>query len=152
MVGVVATSGYAKYQINTSIWPTSGGFSNPAETLEYAHWFGSIPLNTPVFLYAPRDKLAIGFGAETCLWCDSVMQFRKDIIHQDAAQLYAFLKREQYQYLILNPTMDRKMFSSVFGQNETEQLLPQRYEEIQKSGFFTPVYYKENMFLVLKVN
>ena len=54
-------------------------------------------------------------------------------------------------YLILNGNMDRKMFTTQFGANETEKLLPQRYEEIQKFGLFKPVYYKENMFVVMRV-
>ncbi len=151
VLGVIITSGYAKYQANTSIWPTSGVFSTAMEPIEYAQWFATVPPNTPVFVYAPRDKIAIGLGGESCLWCDSVIQFRKDIIHRDAVQLHSFLQNQGYQYLILNPNMDHKTLSSVFGKNETDKILPQRYEEIQKSGLFTPVYFKQNQFLVLKV-
>jgi len=152
VIGVTATSGYAKYQANTSIWPTSGAFADAAEPFEYAAWFKTLPLNTPVFTYAARDKIVIGLGGESCLWCLEVMEFRKDIIHKDAQQLYQFLKSQGYEYLIINPNMDRKMFTSAFGQNETEKLLPQRYDEIQKSGLFTPVHYSQNKYLMLKVN
>src|SRR3989344_9209804 len=149
VLGVIITSGYAKYQVNTSIWPTSGAFSTPAEPVEYAQWFETIPLNSKVFVYTPRDKIVIGLGGESCLWCPEVIAFREDILHQDAQQLHRFLKNQGYEYLILNPVMDRKMFTSAFG-NETDQILPQRYDEIQKSGLFTPAYYKQNQFLVLK--
>ncbi len=151
ILGVLFTSGYQKYQLNTAMWPTSGAYSNAMEPFEYAAWFHSVPLNTKVFLYVPRDKLVIGLGGESCLWCQEVIDFRKDILHQDAVSLHTFLKQQGYEYIILNGNMDRKMFTSQFGVNETEKMLPQRYDEIQKSSLFKSAYYKENMFLVLKV-
>ena len=151
IIGVLLTSGYQKYQVNTAMWPTSGAYVNSIEPFEYAAWFNSIPLNTKVFLYVPRDKLVIGLGGESCLWCQEVIDFRKDILHKDAVLLHTFLKQQGYEYLILNGNMDRKMFTTQFGANETEKLLPQRYEEIQKFGLFKPVYYKENMFVVMRV-
>jgi len=155
IVGMVLTSGYQKYQLNTAVWPTSGAFSggHPAEPFEYGLWFRSIPANTPVFLYTPRDKVVIGFGGYSCDWCQDLKDFRANILHTDAKQLHSFLKREGYQYLIINPRMDAKYLAGPFGEDETESLLPQRYNEIINSGsLFTPVYQKENLFLVFKVN
>ncbi len=152
--GMLLTSGYQKYQLNTAVWPTSGSFSggHPAEPFEYGAWFKSIPPNTPVFLYAPRDKVTIGFGGFSCEWCQEVRDFRKEILHKDAKQLHNFLKSQGYQYLIINPRMDAKYLAGPFGENETKELLPQRYNEIINSGLFTPVYQKENLFIVFKVN
>lgn len=152
LLGVVVTSFVPKYQLNTSPWPTSGSFTNQQEPWEYAAWFKTIPYNTNIFLYAPRDKLAIGYNAFSCIWCVDLIEFRKDILHEDAVSLHAFLSRNGYEYLVLNPNMDAKYFRGQFGENETALLLPQRYEEIQNSGLFTPVYYKEGIFLVMKVN
>src|SRR3989338_1060845 len=155
IVGMLFTSGYQKYQLNTAVWPTSGSFSggHPAEPFEYGLWFESIPPNTPVFLYAPRDKVVIGFGGYSCDWCQDLKDFRADILHTDAKQLHSFLKREGYQYVIINPRMDARYLAGPFGENETNTLLPQRYNEIINSGsLFTPVYQKDNLFLVFKVN
>ncbi len=150
--GVIATSGYQKYTMNTSIWPTSGTFSSPAEPVEYAAWFNSVPLNTEVFLYSPRDKITIGLGGYSCFWCEEIINFRKEILYKNVSELYAFLNQQNYKYLVINPSMDSKYFKSQFGENKTAELLPRRYEEIQRSPSFTPVFYKENHFLVLKVN
>ncbi|MBI2668952.1 hypothetical protein HYX14_03860 [Candidatus Woesearchaeota archaeon] len=152
VAGALFTSGIQKYKYNTTLWPTSGSFVQQAEPFEYGQWFATIPPNTPVFLYAPRDKLVIGYNAYTCVWCEDITAFRKTILEKDAKELHSFLASHQYEYLILNGAMDRKYFMGGFGENKTNELLPRRYEEIQKSGLFTPVYYKENLFLVLKVN
>ena len=154
ILGMVATSGYQKYQLNTAIWPTSGSFGggHPAEPFEYGAWFESISPNSAVFLYAPRDKVSIGFGSYSCDWCQEVKDFREDILNKDAKQLHTFLKGREYQYLVINPRMDAKYLSGSFGENKTTELLPQRYKEIMASPLFTPVYQKENLFLVFQVN
>ena len=152
LLGVVLTSGYQKYQVNTSIWPTSGSFTQPGEVWEYAAWFNTLPANTPVFLYSPRDKIVLGFGKYSCLWCEEVIDFREKIIYQDATLLHTFLKQQGYEYLVLNGGMDSRYFGKTFGENVTSTLLPQRYDEILNArGLFLPIYQKENLFLVVKV-
>lgn len=151
LLGVVLTSGYPKYQVNTSIWPTSGTFNQPGEVFEYAVWFKTLPPDTTVFLYSPRDKIVIGLGKYSCLWCEEVLDFRNQIIYQDADALHTFLKSQGYEYLVLNGRMDSRYFGKTFGENATTTLLPQRYNEILNSRKFVPVYQKENLFLALRV-
>lgn len=151
LLGVLLTSFVPKYQLNTSPWPTSASFTNQQEPWEYGAWFSTLPYNTKVFLYAPRDKLVIGYNAFSCIWCAEVIEFRKDILHQDVQALHSFLRQQGYEYLLINGNMDAKYFKGQFGENETASLLPQRYEEIQRSGLFTPIHYREGMLLVMKV-
>ncbi len=152
ITGVLLTSGYQKYSVNTAVWPTSGSFMNQQEPFEYGAWFQSIPPNTKVFLYTPRDKLVIGYGGFSCLWCPEVLDFRKDLLNKNVQELYSFLQQQGYQYLILNGAMDRKYALGTYGENTTNELLPQRYNEISNSGLFTPIFQRENRFVVLKVN
>ena len=153
LLGVVFTSFTAKYDFNTSnSWPTSGSYGTPTQAWEYGKMIQSLPLNSHVFLYAPRGKLVIGLGGYSCEWCAQDYAFRKDIIHRTGEELHTFLKQEGYEYLVLNGQMDAKYLGKVFGQNETEGLLPQRYQEILSSGKFTPVFEKQNEFVLLKVN
>ena len=151
LVGIVLTSTSQRYAVNTAIWPTSGSFTNQQDPFEYGAWFSSLPPNTNVFLYTPRDKLVIGYGAFSCLWCPEVIHFRKDILSKDAKELYLFLKDQGYGYFIINGAMDRKTMSTS-GENKIDELLPQRYNEIFNSGLFTPILQRENRFVVLKVN
>ncbi len=152
ILGVVMTSGVAKFEHNTMIWPTSGTFTSSAqEPWEYGAWFASIPPNTNVFLYAPRDKVAMGFGANSCIWCEGVLSFRENILERTGGELHTFLKQQKYEYLVLNYGMDFKYTKGKYGEEKTKALLEQRYTEVFKHGLFEPVYQKENMFVVFKV-
>lgn len=151
IVGVIFTAGVPKYKFNTVIWPTSGFFSGGVqEAYEYGAWFDIIPDNTNVFLYAPRDKIVIGFGKNSCDWCQDNINFRKNILDRDATELYTFLKEHHYEYIILSPREDIRYFKSQY-ENKTQDLLTQRYNEIIYSGLFTLVYQKEGSFVVFKL-
>ena len=153
IAGIIFTSAYQKYQVNTSIWPTSGSFSGgPSEPFAYGEWFKALPPNTNVFLYAPRDKLTIGYGAFSCAWCQEIIDFRADPLSKNALELHRFLKAQDYEYLVINGRMDARFFNSQYGENRTSELLPKRYEEIINSGLFTPVYQAQNPFVVFKVD
>ncbi len=151
LLGILLTSAKQKYEFNTSIWPTSGSFASPQEAFEYGAWFETLPDNTKVFMYSPREKLAAGFGAFACTWCEDEVLFRERILEKDAQELHRFLKQKSYQYLVLNPAMDLRYLRQ-YGGNETEQLLQEKYDEILSSGLFAADNYKENQFVMLKVN
>ena len=151
IIGILLTSAYQKYELNTAMWPTSGSFTTPSEPFEYGAWFDTLPPNINVFLYSPRDKLAIGYGAFSCDWCQNVIDFRQDILDHDAEALHSFLKSNNYRYLLINGRMDFKYFTSSFGENQTRTLLPQRYDEILNSGLFVPVHQVDNSFIVFEV-
>ena len=149
ILGLLVTSGYQKSTANTAIWPTSGSFVAPQEAFQYGQWFASLPDNTPVFLYSPRDKLTLGFGAFSCLWCQEVIDVRTGILQKEIPDLHSFLKKNEYQYLVINGRMDAKYLAKT--ENETT-LLQQRYDELLSSGLFTPAHQVEGSFVALKVN
>jgi hypothetical protein len=152
IMGIIMTSFIPKYELNTSLWPTSGSFTTPQEPFQYGEWFNSIPRNTKVFLYAPRDKLTIGYGAFSCQWCQNVVDARSSILDTSIQDLHTFLRDENYEFLVVNPRMDLKYFEAHFKRNDTQQILQQRYNEIMASNLLTPVHQAENSFIVLKVN
>ena len=153
IMGIILTTGKAKYDLNAAMWPTSGTFSgSPNEAFEYGAWYQSLEPNAKVFLYSPRDKINIGFGAYSCPWCQDLVDIRNELLDKNAEELHTFLKNNQYEFLLLNGRMDYYYLSSQFGENKTKELLPKRYDEIQTSGLFTPVYMKEDLFIVFKVN
>ncbi len=151
-VGIIFTSGVAKYEFNTAVWPTSSAFSNIQEAFAYGQWFETIPDNTKVFLYVRRPKIVIGFGKYSCNWCQDDISFRNEILYKDATELHKFLSEREYEYLIINPTSDPRQFSKVFGQEDTQKFLPIRYQEMLETSLFTPVHNWNNALIVLKVN
>jgi hypothetical protein len=148
--GILLTSGYQKYEVNTALWPTAGAFSggHPTEPFEYAKWFNSIPKNTKVFLYSPRGKIVIGFDAYSCAWCDDIISFRENILNKNVTELYSFLKMKGYQYMVLG-RMDSKYLAK---DEESTELLNKRQGEILSSSLFTPVHHVEGMMVALRVN
>ncbi len=140
LVGIIFTSGVQKYEHNTAIWPTSGAFSTSSQSLpfEYGAFFGSLPVNTKIFLYTPRDKLVIGYGHFSCAWCQEVVDFRRDILTKDASEVYSFLKKNDYEYFVINGRMDFRYFED--DHENSESLLRQRYTEFGSSPQFKIVH------------
>ena len=152
IAGVILTSAHQKYQLNTSIWPTSSAFAgSPQEALEFAALFNAIPDGEKVFLYVPRPKIATGFGKGGCNWCQEELDFRKDITNRSAEEVHSFLTSADYDYLLLSPSMDHRQFSKTLGDEKAQEMLIKRYNEIIGSGLFVPVQQKENLFILLKV-
>ena len=152
LIGIMFTSGWQKYQVNTSIWSTSGSFTDPSEPFKYAVWFDTIPDNTKVFTFAPRDKLVIGLGKFSCAWCQEIIDFREDIIDRDAEELYGFLKSNGYEYLILNGPMDYSFYSKELPPENPEEALNRKYQDILNSSRFTAVAKIGDNAVALKVN
>ena len=151
ILGIVFTSASQKYSLNTAIWPTSSAFSHPQEAFEYGAWAQTLTPNTKVFMYAPRPKIIIGLGMQSCNWCQDELNFRNTILEQDAQSLHRFLKEKEYEYLLINGNMDQRQFTKKFGENKTNEFLPIRYHEIINSGLFVPIYQKEGIFVVLSI-
>jgi hypothetical protein len=149
--GIIQTSGMAKYDLNTAAWPTSGSFLTQQTPVIYGQWFNSIPDDTKVFIYSPRDKLTIGFGKMACPWCQNVIDFRSNIVNTSAQELSSFLKANNYEYLLLNGPMDARYFRVVYKVEDEQEVLQKKYDEIFKSGLFTPVFQAENV-IALRVN
>lgn len=151
LVGILFTSAHQKYELNTATWPTSSAFASPREAFEYGYWAETLPPNTRIFIYTPRPKIVTGLGHYSCNWCDDELNFRNRILEVGAVELHSFLKAREYEYLLINPSMDFRHYSKRYDE-ETVQLLPQRYNEIQHSGLFTLVYQQEDRFFVFKLN
>ncbi len=137
VLGIIFTSGVQKYAVNTSIWGPGGRWTSTEELQAYL-WLNSLPVDTPVFTYS-FDSTIIGLDKFSCYWCDSVINFRKDLLYKNASEVYNFLKGENYRYLIIDG-MAYKKLGGEFGENETNSILPKRLEEINSFGKFQIVH------------
>ncbi|MFH1641579.1 MAG: hypothetical protein ABIC04_01635 [Nanoarchaeota archaeon] len=148
IIGIILTSGVQKYSLNTMLWPTSGSFrGGQQEPYEYAKWFNSLPPNTKVFLYSPRDKITIGLDAYSCIWCQEVFDYRQDILSKNITELYSFLKRHEYEYFVLT-RMENLYLANT--ENATK-LLNSRINEIALSPLFVPVYQVDGYIVAFKI-
>jgi len=152
VAGITLTSAIAKYELNTTVWPTSSAFNSPQEAFEYAKWFDSIPDESRILMYTSRPKIVIGFGKQSCNWCQEELDHWKIVIDKDAKEVQKFMKERKYEYLIASFKNDFKYFKRNLGdEKEAEQKINQKYQEITNSGLFVPVYQVENVFVVFKV-
>lgn len=149
ILGIFFTSGYQKFQHNTSPnWPPGVKWTSMEELQGYVWLQENVPANTKVFKYS-KPIFIFGLDQYSCEWCPDTMEFRKEILYTDVAELHSWLKMRNYEYLTIGG-MDFKYVAREFGENETSELLPQRINEIQGSTLFGVAHQTEGM-VVFKV-
>ncbi|MBR9699263.1 hypothetical protein GOV09_02310 [Candidatus Woesearchaeota archaeon] len=141
------TSGMQKYAVNTAQWPPGVGWTSNEEIQGYI-WLGQLPVGTKVFAYS-YDEHLIGMDKFSCLWCDDVVAFRKEILYKNASELSQFLKENEYEYLVVDGS-SFNFLSRTFGENVTQELLSQRIEEIGTSPQF-PVAFQTAGAIIFRV-
>jgi len=149
IVGVFATSGYQKYNQNhNAIWPPGQSWTSNDELQGYI-WLNSLSVDTKVFSYSTTDSFVIGFDKYSCQWCEDIVNFRKDLLDKDLNEIHAFLKRNNYEYMILSG-MSYRLLGDKFGENKTSESITNLLEELSKSNHFT-VAYQDKATIILRV-
>ncbi len=113
VAGVLFTSAYQKYAVNTAQWPPGGFWTSSNEIMGYTWAKDNLPKNSMAFTFV-NDGPVIGMDMYTCHWCSSVQDYKAKGFNETALQNYNWLKMEQYKYLIIDGQTARK-----FGANET---------------------------------
>lgn len=142
VVLIFLTSGQQKYAVNTAMWGPGQMWSSMDEIEGYV-WLKGLPVDTKVFAYS-TDEQVIGFDKFSCLWCDNVIDFRKELLYKNASDVYNWLKKNRYEYLIFGG-MAYKNLGRIFGVNETNEILPKRIEEISSLVKFQVVHQTKGM-------
>lgn len=140
LVGVVMTSTYQKYSVNTDKWGP-GGFWTSYDELEGYLWIrDNLPKNSKLFTFVNNGPV-VGMDMFTCHWCSDVQNYQKNGFNQAIEDNYDWLKRQGYQYIVIDGQTARR-----FGQNETNTKL----QELQTSNKFEPLHGNRGM-MVLKI-
>ena len=130
VIGVIFTSAYQKYTVNTALWPP-GAFWTSGEELQGYIWLkDNINPNTKVFAFV-NDVTLIGMDKSICFWCDDIKNFKNTGINQSASAINSFLKTRSYIYMVLDGQFARK-----YGINETNS----KVNELLNSGLFKRAY------------
>ena len=151
ILGIYLTSTSQKFALNTTVWPTSSAFSNPQEAFEYGSLLESLPDNTKIFMLAPRPKLITGFGKFDCIWCKEIYDFRQEIVGKSPEEIYSFLKENNYEYLLINPSMDLRQLRKHFAEEEVQAYLNELYPALASSQDFEITQHIEQRIFLLKV-
>jgi len=141
IIGVLLTSGYQKYAVNTSMWPPGATWTSYDEVNGYL-WLKELPVDTKVFAFTrERSDYIIGFDKFMCVWCKEDMDFQKKAMNESAADLHSWLKGRKYEYITIGGKE-----AMVFGINKTNE----KVNEYVSSGLFQPVHQTQGV-VVFKV-
>jgi len=129
IIGILLTSGYQKYKVNTAIWPFQD-FTSMDEMQGYL-WLKNLPIDTKVLPLCFRDFSVIGMDKLSYRWEPAIREFKDASINKTPEQMHTFLKRWGYEYIVIDAHCVKK-----FGQNETNIKL----QEIASSPYFQLAY------------
>ncbi|MBI5393416.1 hypothetical protein HZA96_06095 [Candidatus Woesearchaeota archaeon] len=105
LVGIILTSGYHKYTVNTAIWPFNNFFMSFDEANAYT-WLYTLPADTTVFEFCSpnADTRVIAYDKLAFSWDKDVLEFRKKerIMNHTNSELYSFLKQKKFDYFIID--------------------------------------------------
>ncbi len=119
VLGLLLTSGYPKYTLNTSLWPPGGGWTS-MEEVKLHSWLKTLPYDTKVFSYGGSP--VIGFDKYSCVWCKDEIEFLNDIGNKSQDETYDFLKSKEYEYLLVSGKA-YKHLSRIYGDERASKIL-----------------------------
>ena len=130
IVGILFTSTYQKYTVNTAQWPPGGFWTSNEEIQGYLWLREGLPPDTKVFSFVHGSTI-IGMDKFICSWCEDIRTFQKEGVNESASETHSFLKSKDYDYLIIEGKFAQKQ-----GINETNIKL----NELLSSGLFKPTH------------
>lgn len=129
IIGLLLTSGYQKYTVNTAIWPNEN-FNSMDEVQPYLWMQDNLAKNTKVLSYCGDWLDVTGYDKLQEGWIIPIRDFRKSVINMTVSDVSSFMKQFDYSYIIVDIQCAKK-YNITFA-NE-------RLTEIGSSGLFTPV-------------
>ena len=149
LLGILATAGYQKYAVNTALWPPGVKWTSTEELQGYI-WLKTLPADTKVFDYAPRnDMIIISLDKYSCSWCSEIIEFRENILDKNVYELHSWLKENKYEYLIIGG-MSVKQFGELLGEEKAQEIISNKVQEISDSNKFSIAHQTKGM-IVFKV-
>ena len=127
-VGILFTSAYPKYVVETSQWPPGVGWVSNEQIQGYIGLKELSP-NTKVFPLCGhiKKKSVIGMDKMDYPWIKEIKNYQKLALNDTINNNYKFLKKHNYEYLILDGSCVKD-----FGLNQSNSKL----QEIFSSGKF----------------
>jgi len=145
VIGIITTSYYQKYAVNTVQWGPGGAWTSFDEVNGYA-WLKTLPPQTKVFPYSGWDAGVVGFNAYSCGWCPNVVEFRKDILNKSISELHDWLKANDYKYIIFDGMSIRRI-KETYGINDSGNFINQMIISARGSTLFTIAHQTQAMII-----
>lgn len=139
IIGILLTSAYQKYTVNTAIWPPGAFWTSNEEIQGYMWLKDNLPSGTRVFTFS-NNALIIGLDKFICHWCNDIREFQRNGFNSTAQDTYNWLKSKRYEYLAIDGQAVKK-----FGIEETNI----KVQSLLASGKFLQVHQTQG-FILLK--
>jgi len=130
IIGIIITSAYQKYAVNTAQWGYGGFWTSTDEVIGYIWIKDNLPKNSKVFNFVNNGPI-LGMDMYTCHWCSSIQDYQRNGFNQTVEKNHEWLIKEKYEYIAIDGQTARK-----FGANETNS----KIRGFVNSNKFKPVY------------
>ncbi len=138
ILGIVWTSGYPKYVVETSMWPPGVSWGSMDELQGYVSFIKPLPYNTKVFPICSKDSKVLAFDKFAEPWDPEYVKFKASAFNTTAKSMSRWLKSRNYEYLVIDSYCLR-----IYNQNSTGDKLV----EIGNSTYFSYVNGNNGMYL-----
>ena len=149
ITGAIFTSGVQKYAVNTAMWPPGASWTSMDEIQLYL-WTANLPKDTKVFPFSGnQDNHLIGLDMSNCDWCQENIDLRKGFLNRSTEEVYNFLKRNKYEYVIL----DSMSFITYNEQlkNNTQKIIIEKFQDYAKESNKFAIVFQNKGGIILKV-
>lgn len=142
------TSGQQKYDVNTAMWGPGYWLGQAQGDLYTFLWVKqNLPIDTPVFVSALSAYIN-AFNVYSCEWCPEVIKFRENILNKSVDEIHFWLKKENYEYIIIEEYIAR---NNDF--NKTAQMVNEMINSNLYNLMYRPNINGQELFaFVFKVN
>ena len=137
IIGIIITSGYPKYVVETSNWPPGIAWGSMDELSGYLS-LKSITEGSRILPICADERKIIAFDHIVDFWDPSFHTLVKSPFNNSVTNIHSYLKSKNYNYVTIDSTCVRK-----YGVNATNQALT----SFTTSGYFKLVNKNKGFFL-----
>jgi len=120
IAGILWTSGYPKYVVETSQWPPGATWSSGEELQGYMSLQDKLPKDTPVFNICSHEGKLLAFGMYTPPYDPDLFWFKIQAENKTLDDIYSTAKKRNFDYVVVDAYCTRRM-----SINQTNALLQQ---------------------------
>lgn len=136
---VLFTSGYSKFDINTTVWPWGVDWGSREELMGYIWMRKNLKKNTKVFAFTD-NLFVIGNDMHADYWSEAYQSSFNDAIHMDADKLHAALKKNQFQYIVVGQREVKEFGVEVVNKNLKSLRESHLFEFVHGAGKGARIY------------
>jgi len=137
VLGVLATSAAGKLNTQTSIWPPGLDYASQAELSSYLGIKMAFPEDTRVFTLCSSDLKITGNDMLAEPWLPEYGAFKRHAPEKSPTEVYAFLKKMDYPYLVLDQSCAKLLGNESAAQLPAAYNMPDKADLVMSEAGFT---------------